>query len=535
MAQIQVHEENGPGGEEGQAIPRINLRIVPGNKPDAVVGDDIFDYDTDGAGNKTWPIPYFPNRDYTLLINATDVNPAFETKTEYLPRPGDGKWNDVRITLAKRAGSDPFDPGAAVVRTGTVIGDGRAIRDRQGNFNARGITGFVMPFMLEHDPTYAHQTLAWMRDRRLDFAVVWGKVGGGSWADREFGPRDADYNAYMARFIDTAYDRYGVRTWIAYVADNYDGVDPVDGARQLVDVIRGREEKIMGLEAANEDNMPDEGRNLKLVCDVFRSAFPSMLVVARCAPVIDGPSLDVDAYAAFANCASGHLDRSLPMEKQIRQAWDYRDSSRPVISREPAGPWSSIAELTDPLGRALMSFNDGVCGFAMDVYHNGPLIRSGGAWDRGRGIPAHVWDIPNVDAQVSGMMAMAALLPADIANWSKFNGHWPGHPMPAKWVWTDGFAEGVNRIYAAVKGNDFYCAAIAVQGNSIHFFPRDSRIDVIHPVTGEVLETAEVQGGDIHIGDDNGKRVITGDGESFTLKGPEAGGLWGYAIRGRYL
>lgn len=88
MAQIQVRDEN------GVAVPRINIRISQGTLPSEAA---IFDYETDLAGNKGWPIPYWPEADYTLYINRQNVDARFPTTEVFVPAAQN--QFDVAITL----------------------------------------------------------------------------------------------------------------------------------------------------------------------------------------------------------------------------------------------------------------------------------------------------------------------------------------------------------------------------------------------------------------------------------------------------
>jgi hypothetical protein len=430
----------------------------------------------------------------------------------------------VSFLLLNTADAPPSPTGLR--RTGRVTLDRKLWRDDGGPWNPRGISFFTWPWGLQHEPDRYRENIAWFARHGFDFYRTWGKVGGGSWADREFSvEREPDA---MARAIDVAYDEFGLRTDVALIADNYDGRHPLAAAHALIDVIRPRLEAVICVEAANEDNMPDESTNLRRVCDALRSAFPTLPVVAR------SVATDFDAWP-YANVVSIHTDRHPPPERQIRQHWDGQGLRRPVGSFEPPGPWSSVGTMDEPMHLACASAACSIMGTGLYVFHAGAGIRTGGQWDRDRGLPPNFWDQERGDAQASAVITARALLPGDIVSWRRINGHWPGHPLPARWVWSDGWPEGVSRIYAADNGAEFYCAVLAVKGESQHPVARDCHVEVLHPETGAVVESRDLRGGAIHFADVDGRREITGDGDTLILRGPESGGLWGYVIHGNYV
>lgn len=100
MPQVQVRDEH------GTPVTKINIRISEGAKPQEQA---IFDYDTDLAGNKGWPIPYWPVQDYTLHVNFADVDHRFVQVSHFAPAPPSGEWDNIPITLPHIAGPTPPD------------------------------------------------------------------------------------------------------------------------------------------------------------------------------------------------------------------------------------------------------------------------------------------------------------------------------------------------------------------------------------------------------------------------------------------
>jgi len=434
----------------------------------------------------------------------------------------------------------PPAPGPAR-RAGLVRLDGKKFVDAGGAWNPRGISFFTWPWGLKHEEARYRDNMAWVAGHGFDAARVWGKVGGTSWEDREYSV-ETDPDA-LARALDVAWGEYGVRLDIALIADNFDLRDPASAARALREVIRPRQESVLCSECANEDNMPNEAENLRRVFEILRGAFPDMPIAARSAPGVEGEDRsDLDAFP-YANVMSAHTDRQPPPERQIRAHWGAEGHHRAMGSFEPPGPWSSGATMDDPIHLALTSTMAGIAGMGYYVFHAGAGIRTGGQHDRQRGLPENFFDQQNGDEQARGVIAGGHVLPPDCVDWRKINGHWRDHPMPARWVWSDGWThgQGISRGYAIERGDQFLNIVLAVRGLSEHPILRDCAIEVLHPVTGELLDTQVLRGGAVHHAlvphPDNPEhlmREITGDGETYTLRGPDAGGLWGYVIRGRY-
>lgn len=89
MSQIQIRDAF------GVALARINIRIAEGQKSS---DEAIFDVFTDLAGNTGWPIPFFPNRDYTLFVNDANVDERYDVASVSVG-PSSG---DIVIALHRR-------------------------------------------------------------------------------------------------------------------------------------------------------------------------------------------------------------------------------------------------------------------------------------------------------------------------------------------------------------------------------------------------------------------------------------------------
>lgn len=94
MSQIKVRDEF------GEPVILVNIRISELGKSSDEAFFDVF---TDFAGNTGWPIPYFPNRTFSLHINYNNILDDFISLTQdSTPTNADG---DIEITLHRSAGA----------------------------------------------------------------------------------------------------------------------------------------------------------------------------------------------------------------------------------------------------------------------------------------------------------------------------------------------------------------------------------------------------------------------------------------------
>lgn len=95
MSQIKVFDSNGSG------LGGIPVRIAVGQ---ASSEDAIFDFKTNDDGSQNWPIPYWPERDYTLHVNTGDYAvKAYGSDSRHVFDDGDQEFTLARtpLTLAR--------------------------------------------------------------------------------------------------------------------------------------------------------------------------------------------------------------------------------------------------------------------------------------------------------------------------------------------------------------------------------------------------------------------------------------------------
>jgi hypothetical protein len=428
-------------------------------------------------------------------------------------------------------------PGPTVRRTGHVVAQGRQFADAGGAFNPLLASLFWVFWGWKFDRDRTKANLLALSG--FDGIRAFCEVGGGTWEDRTVDPNWPDFEQVLADAIDYCYDVVGYRVQLTIIAGGT-GHDPVDVARKVRNVIAPREHKIIYSEAANEafNNLRD-GAQLKATGMIIREAFPAMLCAASSPEGGDIGQATAYTDSGQANMTTHHFDRSNNFvdgpARQIRQSWDARDLRKPASQSEPAGPESSVATQEQPIHLALQRAVGVLAGLAAYCFHSGPGVRGGGQADRDRGRHANFWELPGFQLMVDALKAVGYLLPDDLVNWQKFNGHWEGHPLPADTVWTDGFDHGCSRTYGAVQGDRFLTIPFGIREYVRLWALRTCTVEVFNPTTGALLETHQLKGGAIHTNtESDGRRWFSGDGDSFVLNGPERGGLFGYIVKGRF-
>jgi hypothetical protein len=420
------------------------------------------------------------------------------------------------------------DPRPAVVRrSGRVRLQGNALVDDQGAFNALGATLFWGLWGYMHDRPKLERALDYLSQQGFDYVrclgVVGDPAGPDSWDGREIAWRAAGYQQAIAGLTDLAFDRYGLRLEWTLIGDGQVSIPDRNDRFTLADwflaMSRGREEKIMHFEVANEywqngfagqageDQLRELTRYLNDRTDV--------LVAASAA---GGADVERVYAGGIADLCTQHFDRDIQTTERewrpVRQPWEHqflRDV--PVGSNnEPIGPGSSVNTDRDPMRLVMGAVISHVCGLPLHVFHSGAGVR-------GRPQDGELWDMPGTN-QVA---AMKAYVPGDLGNWSRQNAHWATAPfrpfardaagnLHADLMWPDlgGGAEGAVRVYGAIKGDQFFVAPIGVQGRLLLEPRRAVELDVLEPLTGGVLQ---------HLVLDAGERFELSGGTAFILKG----------------
>lgn len=492
MAQIQVRDSDGHG------IPRISIRIIEGARLNPVVGDDIFDYDTDLAGNKTWPIPKWPtNVPYTLLLNATDVNSQFEQgKVVQVPAAQNGQYGDIAITLDRP--SLPV-PALGPVRAGIVRADNRSWRDDSGLFYPLGASLFWALSGWKNERDRIRQNWSFLRSKGWDYQRATGDL---NWAGQD--ASSSDFEVLLGDMIDAAWTEYGLRTEITAFAGPSPR-DPVLVAQKVKNVISSRRDRVLFVEAANESSQsgpPDQQLD-----NMVRVLQGSGVPTASSTPMGDNNSGQWTQWldARRTEVETLHLDRSTGDDdwRFVRQPWDFRDRQTMKSNNEPKGPRSSVSETTNIprlVTHRLMSILAGLSAF---VLHNGAGVA--GKVDPAHNRPANLWEVPGIDEIMHCMRGLDSILPERLETWQKTTQHggWAfgsfenfGNPLMADAIWSDGHGHGASRCYGTRSGNKFLTPVYGIDKYVILRAKDRCHVKLYDIVTQSLLEEKDLQGGE---------------------------------------
>lgn len=353
---------------------------------------------------------------------------------------------------------DP-DPGQ---RHGLVRPEGRAVRDDGGAFHPLGLTFFWAMQGWKHERDHFMANAEWAA-KRFDYVRDLSEVG---WAGREIDPSAPQWSDWgtVRREVLDAYRSLGLRAELTLLGKGTN-TDPVWLAQQIVTLLNeGRHDLVMDIETCNE--YPSELWDaLQAMARVLRAGTPN--IVALSSPG-DAELLRSTALDRGLTGFTHHWDRGGGDFKwrQVRQAYDAKDS-RPLVcfANEPAGPGSSVVTQVNPLQLAMTRAVGVMCGAAGYVLHTGTGVFGDGKPGPTGPRPANFWEIDNIDAIVSAVRRVEALLPEGVENWQVANTQWvppnPVAPFQPHHHWEgddekdkDGLTnDGVNKAYSALSGD----------------------------------------------------------------------------------
>jgi hypothetical protein len=385
---------------------------------------------------------------------------------------------------------------------------GRAVADDGGPFPALGASLMWAAWAYRHDRDRLDANLRFLAEHRFDYIRALGIVGRQPyWAGREIDWRWPDYADVIAGLTDLAYDRYGLRVqWTIFadadqmIPDRDDRVRLVD---QFVEMSRGREHKIMMFELANEawQNGFEGAGGLALLRELGRHLRGRTdIPVALSASAGQDCESHLELYAGeVADVITEHFDRDVSGPdghwRPIRKSWDLAGCPGlpPVASNnEPIGPESSVEQDDDPMRLVTAAIASYMGGLAMYVFHT-----DAGVWGR-----RHLREMANAEQTVRGYAAMKAYLPGDLANWTRYHHDSPGHPFMTyaggqpNARWPEGHDDGAVQVLAASSGDRFLVLPLGIRNFLQLRATRAMSVEVIHPLTGEVVERRDLEAGE---------------------------------------
>lgn len=414
------------------------------------------------------------------------------------------------VTAAMTTGAAESAPDRLGRRpAGPVRVVGNTLVDDNGPFPGLGVSYFTALWRCKFDQLTLERNLAFLASQGFNYYRMLSMVGYyPAWDGLEISPVgfqnragkkvDAwpDYWEQLARLVDLAYDKHGLRTQITVFADAQ--LMPQREARlahmsSLLDrVVKGREKKILVLEVANEawqNGFPGrEGMNDLREFAAFLSARTDVPVAITSNH--ESPEAFEELYTGGkADLATWHFSRDQRADdgwKPVYDCWDFanRPGLPPVISNEPIGPGSSVNSEREPI-RLVMA-----AAFAYSA-----------------GIPAYVF---HSEAGVFGKTTFQAtpaidqykellkLLPRDLPGWQRNDGREPSAPFTAYvkgkpnlyWPEVEAANDGCVRNTGSRKGDRFVCVPIGIRSGGLELEARKALRFAAHdPLTGKTLKS----------------------------------------------
>jgi hypothetical protein len=407
---------------------------------------------------------------------------------------------EMREALGLSAPSLPPIPAPQ----GMMRMSGRVCEDGGGPMNALGTTMMwgLHGFKYERDRVKQH--FEWAADNGLRFLRWLGEVrdtgGEPFWRDLAIVPVGSadypewpDYEAQVRDATQLAMD-YGLRLQWTIFGTGHDhkqrtverwlsGVGPV---------LHG----VQGTEVANENQgFASDGIEMRQLASYLRARlgvdFPLALTAvaeSEAAALYNGSA---------ANLFTFHFDRADGENgwRWVRQSWPGKDFGA-FSDNEPKGDHSSVSSDTDPERITMAGVVAFIVGACMHVIHTGAGVR--GVDDPARGRVANLWDVPSMGPVCAAMRKWQALLPSDLARWTKENWYWSGHPflIEKKDIGDDALAanRGATRCFAATNGAKFITAPIGIMQEFSMVAKTPMRI-TCYDWTGEPYEEALLTAG----------------------------------------
>lgn len=380
--------------------------------------------------------------------------------------------------------------------------------DDGGEFPALGASLFWAAWAYRHDRPRLDEHLALLQAHRFDYIRALGVVGRQPyWRGREIDWRWPDYDEVIAGLTDHAYDSFGIRTQWTIFADGDEMIPDRNDRFRLVDrfvaMSRGREHKIMHFEVANEswqngfagaDGIAQIRELARYLND--RTAIPVAISDSEGVTCADHDVLYKDAGVQIL---TEHFDRDIsgPLRHWAPVLAPWPILACPglpdvVSNNEPIGPGSSVEEDSDPMrivAAAVVSYLSGV---GLYVFHTDAGVR-------GRD---PITAMPDAPAILGGLRAMKGYVPPDLPNWSRYRHDTPGHPFvtyagPDRGtVRRDRYGDGPAEVFVAANGDRFFAAAVGVVNEITLEARRAMSLDVLHPLTGDVVERVTLAPGE---------------------------------------
>lgn len=257
---------------------------------------------------------------------------------------------------------------------------------------------------------------AWIADHGFDGVRVLYSV---DWVQQPYGGRIRGSVAALREFLDCFYGEYGLRTKVTAQASANEPTPLVLG-QEVVEAVQGREAAVLMLEGVNEQYAASLDQAVMLAASLMASHVP----VSVGWGTDDVHALKDITLRAGVNVLTKHLERTPPAQRRDRQCWDFH-YAEPYAgdNGEPAGPASTVSSEADPFHLATQRYGGIIMGAGNYCFHTGSMVY-GVRYDHPTAGPryANIWDIPNVEAMVSALRGVDAVVQhTGVENWRTTN------------------------------------------------------------------------------------------------------------------
>ena len=353
----------------------------------------------------------------------------------------------------------PISGGGGGRRSGVPRADGRAIVDDGGAWYPLGLTFMWSDQGIKYHPDHYRQNLEWAAAHGIDFKRPLEEVNwSGELRIDQTRPEWADWRDIFARDLDQSYD-LGLRNGIT-LSGKGTAVDREWLAREAGAVIAdGRAHKVLIVEMQNEySNGGDPLGVLVGMARTIGARIPNLLAYSTPGNAAEADEIKRTAAANGIRVMIRHTERN-PADygwRDVRQPWDFHEDHGLVgADWEGPGPGSSGSTNTNPLQLAMKRALAAACGAPIFVLHTGTGVYGDGQpSSSGVPRPANFWEIENIEAIVSAVRGIVALLPDGLPNWQAANTGWvppnPVAPFQPDQYWEGDHGRGVNKAYAAL-------------------------------------------------------------------------------------
>lgn len=406
----------------------------------------------------------------------------------------------TKRSLHKRAGQ------VRVVDNGLV--------DDDGPFLGLGVSYFTAIQRCRNDRPRLESDLRFLSEQGFNYYRMLSMVGWNrAWQGLEIAPVAftnragrrieawPDYWKQLAELVDLAFDHYGMRAQITIFADAQlmpGKQDRVEHMRRLLaDVVRGREQKIILIEVANEawqNGFPgDQG-----VSDLRE--FTKYLADRTAVPVTT-TSNHIDDFAKIyansaADIATWHFSRDRRTDdgwKPVYDCWDFSNllGLPPASSNEPIGPGASVAAETSSIRLVMAAAFAYAAKLPMYVFHS-----QAGVFGKTR-----FEDMP----AIREFRYLKEILPADLPSWQRNDGKQKEAPFtvfadgqPNRfWPEVPASRDGCVRNIGGRKDDRFVCVPIGIRAGGLQLEAReDLQFEATDPLTGKKIHSAQMKTGE---------------------------------------